>query len=466
MTQPSLLDRGDDALSISALYDRVEVAIARAFPRRRSMWVRGEIQSISDRTGHCYMDLVDPDSVRDRQSPVLKVKCWRTSWEPMSASLSRQGVALEPGMVVVIRGTLDFYKPRAELGFLLSEIDVSALLGRLAQKRAALLEVLRSERLLGSNRLLVVPPVALRIGLVASRGTEGHNDFAGQLLGSGFSFDIVLARASVQGPKAPSSIAGALVALAGRNCDLAVIVRGGGSKGDLAAFDSEAVARAIATMPIPVWVGIGHTGDRSVADIVANKSFVTPTECGQELVSRVSSWWDAVCGRANLVSRRAREVLDLAARNDDLTRRRLARCALQQLNRHSDHLATRADRVARLAPRQVEVQAAHLSSMAERISSLSRLAVDRQAERVDASRRLLAAYDVERQLERGYTLTLDDNGRLVRSVSGLRRGDILSTRFADGTARSSVQQIDVQQTEAQQVKAAAEEADSAVGDRR
>jgi exodeoxyribonuclease VII large subunit len=449
MTQPSLLDRGEDALSISALYDRVEVVLARAFPKRRSMWVRGEIQSISDRTGHCYMDLVDPDSVRDRQSPVLKVKCWRTSWEPMSASLTRQGVFLEPGMVVVIRGTLDFYKPRAELGFLLSEIDVAALLGRLAQKRAALLEVLRGEGLLGLNRLLEVPPVALRIGLVASRGTEGHNDFAGQLLVSGFAFDIVLARASVQGPSAPGAIAGALVALAGRNCDLAVVVRGGGSKADLAAFDSEAVARAIAAMPIPVWVGIGHTGDQSVADIVANKSFVTPTECGQELVGRVASWWDTISGRTAVVSRRAVEILDLATRNDELRRHRLARCAMQQLKHHSGHLTARGDRVARLAPRQVEASAAHLSSRADRISSLSLLALDRQAERAEASRRLLVAYDVERQLERGYTLTLDSQGRLVRSVANLEAGDTLSTRFADGTAQSSVQLIEPQQSATQ-----------------
>ena len=69
MTQPSLLDDHDDALSISALYDRVEVAIARAFPKRRSMWVRGEIQSISDRTGHCYMDLVDPDGAHATDRP-------------------------------------------------------------------------------------------------------------------------------------------------------------------------------------------------------------------------------------------------------------------------------------------------------------------------------------------------------------------------------------------------------------
>ncbi len=441
ITQPSLLDEHADALSISALYDRIDVAIARAFPRRRSMWVRGEIQSVSDRTGHCYMDLVDPDGTRDRQTPVLKVKCWRTSWEPISAGLARQGVVLEAGMVVVIRGTLDFYKPRAELGFLLSEVDVSAILGRLAQRRAALLELLRSDGLLERNRRLAVPPVPLRVGLVASPGTEGHSDFVGQLLGSEFAFDVVLAAASVQGRQAPSSIAGALVALARRGCDIAVVVRGGGSKADLAAFDTEPVAHAMATMPIPVWVGIGHTGDRSVADVIANRSFVTPTECGQELVGRVAAWWESVAQRTQTITRRAHEALDDVRKRDDATRHRLVRCALQQLQRHEERVDARSDRLARTAPRQVETCAAHLSARAVRIGSLAGTGIDRQADRVAASRRLLAAYDLERQLERGYTLTLDSAGRLLRSAGQLQPGDLMSTRFADGSARSAVEDV-------------------------
>ena len=179
-----LIDDHSDALSISALYDRVELALARAFPRRRSMWVRGEIQSIVGPHGSLLHRPGRSRWPRDRQAPVLKVKCWRTTWEPMSARLSLDKVStLEPGMVVVLRGTLDFYKPRAELGFVLTEIDVAALLGRLAARRAALLELLRAEGLLERNRRLAVPTVPLRVGLVASPGTEGHSDFVGQLLG-------------------------------------------------------------------------------------------------------------------------------------------------------------------------------------------------------------------------------------------------------------------------------------------
>ena len=72
------------------------------------------------------------------------------------------------------------------------------------------------------------------------------------------------------------------------------MVRGGGSKADLAAFDAEPVARAIATSDVPVWTGIGHTGDQSVADEVANRSFITPTECGQELARLAIDYWRPV----------------------------------------------------------------------------------------------------------------------------------------------------------------------------
>ncbi len=89
---------------------------------------------------------------------------------------------------------------------------------------------------------------------------------------------------AVQGGDAPLRVARAVRALCRTDCDLIVVVRGGGSKADLASFDSEVVARAIAGATKPVWTGIGHTGDESVADIVANRACITPTECGHQIV--------------------------------------------------------------------------------------------------------------------------------------------------------------------------------------
>lgn len=427
-----------DALSIGALYNRIQGALARAFPGGKPLWVRGEIQSLSDRTGHCYVDLVDPDAERGRDTPVLKVKCWRTTWAPLRKALDDQGVVLEPGAVVTWRGRVDFYRPRGEISFVVDDVDVSALVGQQAARRAALLRTLEREGLLTANRARSVPAPPLRVGLVASPDTEGYRDFTGQLLDSGYGFAVTLAPAQVQGTAAPRSVAVALRALAGRPLDLAVVVRGGGSRGDLVAFDAEPVARAIAASPVAVWTGIGHSGDQSVADLVANRSFITPTECGQELVRAVADWWQDAARSARRVAARTAEALYDADRRDRAARLRLVACTRSQIARHADRLAGRAGRIALDAPRCLDTARADVARRSLAVGPRLRGRLDHEHDRVVAWRRLLVAYDVDRQLERGYTLTTDATGRILRSVAGLTAGADIVTRFADGSARSRV----------------------------
>jgi exodeoxyribonuclease VII large subunit len=319
---------------------------------------------------------------------------------------------------------------------------VTALLGRLAAQRAALLRSLAAEGLLEANRNLAVPPVPLRVGLVASPGTEGYHDFTGQLADSGFGFTVLVVPAAVQGRSAPHSVVRALRTLAAQGCDVVVVVRGGGSKADLAAFDTEPVARAIASYPVPVWTGIGHTGDESVADLVANRAFVTPTDCGHELALRVASWWeDQVAGPAGRIGQRAAETVADALDGHDLARRRLTGAAGHQLRWHGERLSARTALLVDRAPR---VAGAAHEAVTLRAASLPPLAhghLTRAADQLESWRRLLAAYDVSRQLERGYTLTLDGGGKVVRSAGQLSVGDVVVTRFADGRAISLVEQV-------------------------
>lgn len=440
-----LLGEHSDALSIADLYDEVQGALERAFPRRRALWVRGEIQKISEQRtgrGHCYIDLVDPDAARERQAPVLKIKCWQSTWGPLRSALIRDGIELQEGMVVVLRGTLDFYRPKAEIGFVLSELDVTALLGRLAAKRAALLRALEAEGLLTRNRALAVPPVPLRVGLVASPNSEGYRDFVGQLTGSGFGFTVRVARATVQGAAAPAAIAAAirrLSALGSDGLDVLVVVRGGGSKADLAAFDAESVARAVATSPLPVWTGIGHTGDESVADVVANRACITPTECGRELVQRVAQWWEvSVAGPAALVARRSSEALTASQREHDGARARLCAMARHLVERQREVLVRRGTTITRCAPHLLDDAWSSVARRGSRVGPLALTRIEHLDDRLVGWRRLVAAYDVDRQLERGYTLTLDLDGHVVRHAHDVGTGQRLVTRFADGTVRSVV----------------------------
>src|SRR5271167_4760868 len=113
----------DDTRSIAQLYAELTEYLDDRWGRGQQLWVVGEVQALSDaRSGHCYLDLVDP-SVTGRDVPTLKAKCWRSTWGPLKASLRAAGLALSEGSVARARGYVDLYAPRGELGFIITELD-------------------------------------------------------------------------------------------------------------------------------------------------------------------------------------------------------------------------------------------------------------------------------------------------------------------------------------------------------
>ena len=180
---------------------------------------------------------------------------------------------------------------------------------------------------------------------MASPGTEGYRDFLGRPRGLRDGLRRPVVPTQVQGreaprPRWPRPSGGCRPA----DCDVIVVVRGGGSKADLATFDAEPVARAIATSDIPVWTGIGHTGDQSVADEVANRSFITPTECGQELARLATEFWRPVDGgRAESPARLAARPAGRQPSGRSIgAASGMATGARSQLDRHADGLVHRA----------------------------------------------------------------------------------------------------------------------------
>lgn len=409
-----------DPLSIARLYDEVTDLIDGAFPRSRALWVHGEVQKVYESSGHAYIDMIDPDDRAGRSAPVLKVKCWRSTWSPLKASLAADGLRLEAGMTVVMRGRLDFYKPRAEVGFVLEEVDVTALLGRLARERAELIAALEAEGLLRANAETALPEPALRIGLVGSPGTEGFRDFLGQLERTGLGFEVLVAKTSVQGATAPAEVAAAIALAARSGAELVCVVRGGGSKSDLAAFDAAEIARAIACCPVPVFTGIGHTGDESVADLVAHSRHITPTACGSAVASSALLWWQDVAERSAWIADQAERSLREAER--ELSRQRATVV---------------------VGPTRVLAGAtASLAARRGRLVPATRAALEREAASLAARSRLLSAYDPARLLERGWSITTDEAGRPLRSVLGLERGAMIVTQLGDGRLRSTVAEVD------------------------
>jgi len=426
-----------DALSIAELYDRVDRAVRAAFPD--DVWITGEVRSMNVlRSGHCFLDLVDPSQAEDSGAPKLNAKCWAGTWRGVKASLDGLGIALEVGMVVRARGKVELYKARGSVDFILRELDTDALMGRVAAERARLIQALVDEDLYDRQRRLRTPDVPLRVGLVASQGTEGYHDFLGQLEASGLAFVVTHVQSAVQGTDAPGQVATAIATLQDAPVDIIAVVRGGGAKADLAAFDHERVARAVATSVVPVWTGIGHTNDVSVADEVAQRACITPTECGRELANRALSAWqrieDAGLRLARLTANAVdRESVSLAAR-----RRTLAAGCRSQLDRQDDRLATVRFTLDRSATAVVAAADGGLAARATRLAAASTKVLEVAELRAAQQRRLLGAYDVHRQLQRGWSVTRGPDGSVLRSVAGLSPGSILTTQLADGSLVSEV----------------------------
>jgi exodeoxyribonuclease VII large subunit len=456
---PAAAVKQDESLSIAALYRRVDRAIHDAVPGQ--LWVTGEVRSVSvSSRGICYMDLVDPANRRDSDRPVLKVVCWSTRWARIRSSLDRLGIAFDAGMVVRVRGEVQLYQPRGEISFIVSELDTDALLGKVAAERARVVKALVDADLYDRNRQLVVPPVPSCVGLVASPGTEGFRDFMGQLEASGIGFNVRLVPTRVQGRGAPALVAGAIRRLQSAGCDVIVIVRGGGSKADLATFDAEPVARAIARSEVAVWTGIGHTGDLSVADEVANRALITPTDCGRELAGLADAYWRSAIGRGVEASRQATQWLAEAMQSSERRRRSVETCTVRQLDRHADRLVHRARSLRGAARGQVDGRLVELANRsraasrgstrvltneeqrtlarAARITAMPLRCIEVEELRTSHRKSLLGAFDYQRQLERGYSVTRDASGAVVRSLDAVEPGAQLETEVADGRIASIV----------------------------
>ena len=403
-------------LNVGEFYELVTGHLEAAFGRRRPQWVRGEIAKVYEKT-HLYLDLVDAGTASDTRRPVLNAHCWATAWGALKRRLAAEGVTLAPGAVVNLFGYVDVFAPQGKIGFTITEVDVEGLMGDLARRRQELIARLERDGLLNHNKRLPVPEVPLRLGLVASPGTEGFSDFTGQLTRSGYAFDVAVVTTLVQGEGAPEQIVRAIERLDAAGRDVICVVRGGGSKGDLACFDDERVARAIAASATPVFTGIGHTGDETVADLVAHTRAITPTKLGEELVQLVAQW-------------HLRHVRQPA--------QALERFASDLLSEANEYLRERRRTVVFAVRDRLRAESRHLGTVGQRLARESRQLLETQATWLASARQLVSAYDPGRRLAQGWSIVTDVHGRLVRSVGDVDDGIGITIRVSDGVVVGTV----------------------------
>jgi exodeoxyribonuclease VII large subunit len=451
---------GEATYTVAQLTSEIRDFLAESFAY---VWVAGEVQRRrSSRRGHLYFELVEKGA-GDRIVGKLDAVLWRSSHLRVSRRLAASGQEIADGQEIRCLGRLDFYGPAGRLQLIVSDVDPLFTLGLLERRRRETLAALTAAGLLERNRRLELPALPLRLGLVTSEGSAAYHDFLAGLAENGYGFRVLFAHAAVQGREAEAEVASALRILSGfgDRLDAVVVIRGGGSRSDLAAFDSRRIVEAIARCPLPVLTGLGHEIDRSIADLVSHSAFKTPTKVAEFLVARVSEAERRLDGCAAALGRSARRAIRKAgeelrrferlprsaelllqaaglavadsARALDLLSRRRLREAGRGLDRAERRLAASAPRLLSRWRRAPEILLRRLADVAR-----GRLREARAV--VEGIARLSSELAPERLLERGYSITRDESGKILKQPRQVRPGEAILTELAGGVLRSRVEE--------------------------
>jgi exodeoxyribonuclease VII large subunit len=389
----------NNVLSVTELLRSVRDVLERRFPL---LWVRGEVSNLSrPGSGHCYFTLKDGAAQVD--CVMFRSRLAALDWE------------LREGAQVEARVLVSLYEPRGRF-----QLNVEAMrpagVGPLYERFLRLKEKLEREGLFDGAAKRALPEFPRAIGVLTSLRAAALRDVLTTLARRNRSLPVIVYPVPVQGEGAAERIA-AMLARASRRaeCDVLLLVRGGGSIEDLWQFNEEAVARAIRACAIPVVVGVGHETDITIADFAADRRAPTPTAAAELVSASRSDLLARVAECARCLSRETRRQIEYAMQAVDALTRRLVHPAsrLKASRQHVVHLGSRLG-----------------FALSHRLHSCGA-----QLERL---RTALSGLDPGAVLARGYSITRDAQGKVIADAGRLAEGDVLKTTLARGWIESEV----------------------------
>lgn len=380
---------------------RLKKGVECLFPNRQ--WLKAEVSAVKARQGsHCWLEL----SQSGENGLVAKASAviWSSKYRFIAPYFeSVTGSSLQEGMVVLVEVSVN-YSQLYGFSLVINDIDPQYSLGQKELERQRTIERLSREGLMDLQKELALPVLPYRLAVVSAEDAAGYRDFVRHLEENpyGFSFDVTLFPALMQGAECPSSVIAALDAVleCGEVFDVVLILRGGGAKLDLACFDDYEMAAVIAQYPLPVLTAIGHDQDHHVCDMVAHSYLKTPTALADEILSIYE---------------------DEDAR-----------------------LSSFMNRVKMAAYGRVSLAESALEVLRARIKGGFSVKISAMEAAMQLLRTRISSADPRRILERGYALALGADGTVLKGAAGMERGDAMAVLFKDGRLDCTVDAVTLQ----------------------
>ena len=442
-----------DVLTVSELTRRVRQALESGIGR---VWVEGEISNLRQQnSGHQYFSLKDVDA---------QIRC------VMFRGQNRDQVPLRDGLQVQIQGDLSVFEAQGQYQLVVKLVQQKGV-GELQARFEALKRRLDAEGLFHPDRKRKIPRFPRTIALVTSPTGAAVRDMLHVLARRAPWVRILIAPVRVQGDGAFEEISAMITRIGNGSIpglppiDTLIVARGGGSIEDLWNFNEEAVARAVASCPIPVISGVGHEIDFTICDFAADLRAPTPSAAAEMAVpdqADLLRYLDRARERMETSVRtrmeQSRRFLDLISRSaafrepgrilgerqqrlDDSAQRMESALALR-VRRARDRTEHAARLLEMSRPDRLLAQRGDwLKMLGERLNQVVRRRVEEQKQRLMPLSNLVRTLGPQSVLNRGYSLTVDDGGNVISSITALNPGARLVTRLRDGEVESEVREV-------------------------
>lgn len=395
-----------------------------------SVWVQGEISNYKlHPSGHQYFTL------KDRRAQIACV-IWRETIAPPRQSLV-------DGTEVQVYGTVTVYETRGQYQLSVQILQLRGV-GLLQAKFEALKRKLEAEGLFAQERKRPLPKFPRRIGIVTSPSGAAIRDMLNVLRRRAPWLQILINPVRVQGTGAAQEIAVAIRELAMPNetfapVDLIVVTRGGGSIEDLWEFNEEIVARAIFHSAVPVVSAVGHEIDFTICDFVADLRAPTPSAAAELIVPDIVDVQRRIDGCTRALAHQLLNRIRDAQQRLDHARETLQRCLAHKLDSYKRSLLhiTRALH-ARSPARELMVRRNRFVDLHRRLVTYPPRLLENAMHRFQRIEGILRVLGPDATLRRGYSITMNDRGKIVRTIAAVRPTMKIRTRVSDGEFGSEI----------------------------
>lgn len=449
-------------IDLAQLQEYIKEGIQQAFPGK--FWVKAEISSWSPRAnGHCYLSLCQTE--KGRQVAEMRAMIWKWHYPQLKAFFENEtGQALQAGLTVLVRAQVN-YSELYGISLFIDDIDPAFTTGEKALERKRIIERLTQRGYMDMQKELALPDLPRRLAVISSQTAAGFGDFKKHLLENekGYAFVLRFYEALMQGEKAPESIMEAISEVQSREYDALLILRGGGSEQDLACFDDEDLAMAIAQCPIPVITAIGHERDFHIADMVAMQYVKTPTALADlfiDAVGRVDDGIDKLSGRISLALRKRIQGMELAVQGKDAAiqrgvqqrihqaRQRLESCFgrirvgfQKRVGALEGPLQRSMGRITKALSRKISDAIRLMDASAHRIRFAMQAKLSEGISALALKEALIRSSDPRNILQMGYVLVTGKDNKVLKTVDRVNIGDRIGVRFSDGSLTARVDNV-------------------------